>query len=447
MRRRRRSAVALAVLCGVQFLDVLGVTSAITAVPAILRGLRAPAVSAPVVTSAYAACFGGLLVLGARLGDRFGPRRVLAVGTVVFIVAGVLGGTAPGIAEVVVARAVQGAAAATSVPCALRLLLLLPAPGGSQRGHLAAWSATGAVAGALGFLVGGTLVDLLGWRAVFWLNPPVGVVLLVAALLVVPAPPGDHAVRLDATGAALLLLAVCAVTTGCSLLEDPAERVAGAVLVTAGVTAALALVVQQRRVRQPLLPRAAIASAGLRAGVLVSFVNTFTTSSAAVLATLLLQRSIGVPAGVAGALLLPFSGAVVAGSALSAAAGRRLPARVLASAGLSAIGAGDLLLAATAGSASGVVGGTIVVGAGLGVASVAANEVGTGVEETVRGAAAGLLNTGAQVGTALGTASLVVLAQVVGVQPAGTALAWAVAGGIALVTAAFVAPRRRAPAP
>src|SRR5689334_740375 len=111
------------VLCGVQFVDVLGVTSAITAIPAILRGVDAPPAAASMLATAYAMCFGGLLVLGARLGDRHGHRRVLLAGIAAFAAAGLLGGLAPGILSVVAARGLQGAAAAVSVPSALRLLL------------------------------------------------------------------------------------------------------------------------------------------------------------------------------------------------------------------------------------------------------------------------------------------------------------------------------------
>src|SRR4051794_9714085 len=161
----------VATLCGVQFVDVLGVTSAITAIPATLRGVSAPAAAAPILATVYAMCFGGLLVLGARLGDRHGHRRVLLCGMVAFALVGVLGASAQSIVQVVAARGLQGAAAAISVPSALRLLLDAP---GERRGALAAWSAAGAAAGALGLLVGGVLSEVFGWRAVFWVNLPVG---------------------------------------------------------------------------------------------------------------------------------------------------------------------------------------------------------------------------------------------------------------------------------
>src|SRR4051794_39577368 len=183
----------VATLCGVQFVDVLGVTSANTAIPATLRGVTAPPAAAPILATVYAMFFGALLVLGARLGDRYGHRRMLLGGTVAFALVGLVGASAQDVIQVVVARGLQGAAAAMSVPSALRLLLdAAPGPA-ERRDALAAWSASGAAAGALGLLVGGVLADVFGWRAVFWVNVPVGIVLVVALRLVVaPSAPDDR---------------------------------------------------------------------------------------------------------------------------------------------------------------------------------------------------------------------------------------------------------------
>src|SRR3954454_7778740 len=172
---RRTSAVAA--LCAVQVVDVLGVTIAITAAPAMLAGVGAPAGSASLLLTGYAMCFGGLLMLGARAGDRFGHRQMLLAGLGVFGAGSLFGALAPSLAVLVAARCVQGAGAAVSVPAALRLLAVVahepaarrralgapePAP---RRRPLPAWSAAGAAAGAAGFVVGGVVTELAGWRA------------------------------------------------------------------------------------------------------------------------------------------------------------------------------------------------------------------------------------------------------------------------------------------
>ena len=231
--------MAVAVLCAVQFVDVLGVTSALTAIPAILTGLDAPPEATGVLATSYAMFFGGLLVLGARLGDRYGHRRVLLIGIALFAAVALVGATATGILQVLLARALQGAAAAISVPCALRLLLHASPDPDQRRGALAWWSASGAVAGVLGYLIGGALTAVAGWRAVFWINAPIGIVLLVGVVAFVPVlAPQDRRTRLDLVGAGLLILAVMGVIVGCSLIETSSLRLTGVLVIVAGLAIA-----------------------------------------------------------------------------------------------------------------------------------------------------------------------------------------------------------------
>jgi MFS family permease len=384
-------------------------------------------------------------VLGARLGDRYGHRRVLLLGCAAFALVSVVGATAQEIVQLVTARGLQGAAAAMSVPSALRLLLDAAPEPDERRTALAAWSASGAAAGALGLLVGGVLTDALGWRAVFWVNVPVGLLLVAAVRLVVPRSPAAHPrPRLDLTGAALLTSAVMALIVGAAAAENPDTRMIGSLLAAAGLLIGMAFLAQQRRAQAPLVPRAAFASANLRTGTVVSFVNTATTSSAGVLATLVLQQDLGVSAAVAGLSLLPLSLGVVAGSALTKPLGSRLTTARLAAVGLAGIAAGNLVLVLTYGSVAGIMAGAALVGLGLGVASVAGTAIGTDVEGSLEGTASGVLNTGAQLGTALGVAALLVLASAVGAEDGlGTSVAWATAAALAGVTALALTRRAR----
>jgi MFS family permease len=173
----RSGAVAVAALCLVQFVDVLGVTVVVTALPVMLADLGAPPSSGSLVVTAYAMFFGGLLMLGARLGDRFGHRRTITAGLALFALASLLGALASSIVVLAAARCLQGAAAAASVPSALRLLTTLTAEGPARRRAIAAWSAAGAAAGASGFIIGGIVTDLAGWRVIFWANLPLAVAL------------------------------------------------------------------------------------------------------------------------------------------------------------------------------------------------------------------------------------------------------------------------------
>src|ERR1700761_2123370 len=147
-------------LCLVQFVDVLGVTVMVRALPAMLSDLHTSADAASLISTGYAMFFGGLLMLGARLGDRFGHRRIILTGLAIFAVAAVLGATASSVVVLTAARCLQGGAAAVSVPSALRLLTTLTSDGVQRQRAVALWSAAGAAAGASGFVIGGVVTEL-----------------------------------------------------------------------------------------------------------------------------------------------------------------------------------------------------------------------------------------------------------------------------------------------
>lgn len=421
------------VLCLVQFVDVLGVTSVVTAIPAILDGLGAdPAAAGPLATT-YAMFFGAMLILGARLGDRYGHRRILLVGIVVFGLVSVTGGTAQALPQVLIARAVQGAAAAVSAPSALRLILHATAAGPGRSRALAAWSAVGAAAGATGFLTGGLLTTVLGWPSVFWVNAPVAALLFVGVALVVREEPEPHrAERLDVLGAVLLVAAVMPVIAGTALLEARATQLQGVGLILLGLAIAGLLAWRLRRARAPLVPRDAFRSTNLRRGSVQSFVNTATTSSSSVLATLVLQDRLGIPALLSGLVLMAFSLAVIGGSVATGRIAPRLGPDRLAAVGAATIACGNAVLAVLGHSWPSIAAGVAVIGLGLAAASVAATGLGTSVPAALAGSAAGIVNTGAQLGTAIGTAVVILIATA-----STPSIGWAVAAGIALICAGW----------
>lgn len=437
MKGLRHPRAALVVLCLIQFVDVLGVTSATTAIPAILRDLEAPQSAAGPLSTSYAMFFGGLLVLGARLGDKLGHRRVLIVSLLGFTAASALGGIADDLAWVIAARALQGASAAGSVPSALKLLLNASPRKNRRRTALAAWSATGAAAGASGFVVGGLLVEACGWPAIFWLNIPVGVGLLIGLMGAVPR---DEAVEeqgeLDLLGAFILIGTVMLLVTGASSFErgrDPAKAVLpilGSSVLAAG------FVWRIRTAKNPLVPRAAIRSRNLRDGTVLSLVNTAATSSSAVLATLYLQKELGRTALEAGFTLVAFSILVIAGSVLAKPLLTRRPPRRVATTGLAIIASSNvtLVLAGTTWEGIGIA--MAIGGLGIGISSVAATSLGTNIPDNLGGSASGVLNTGAQVGTAVGTALVVMISSLT-----STTWGWAAAAGLAVGTALWAATR------
>jgi MFS family permease len=436
----RSVRVGVASLCLVQFIDVLGVTVVITALPAMLAGLKAPAGAGSLIATGYAMFFGGLLMLGARLGDRFGHRRTILAGLAVFAAAAAAGAAAPSVLVLTAARCLQGAAAAVSVPSALRLLTTLTA-GPQRQKAIAAWSAAGAAAGASGFVAGGIVTDLTSWRVVFWAYLPMAAGLAAAIVRAVPPDrDAEPSIPLNLTGAGLFTAAAMAFVLAATLLPEPGRGTPGAALLAAAAALAGVFVWADRRAAAPLLPRRLLRERALRQGAAGAALNTLTTSSAVTLATLYLQDTRGRSPLAAAAMLLPFSLAVIAGSAAAAPAlARARPQRVVA-AGLAVIGAADAALTWAAPSAWALPACVAAAGAGIGLSSVAATALGTAVTGAARGTASGIINTAAQLGTTIGIAALLLVAALTtGIPGRGTpapALAWELAAALAFAGAA-----------
>ena len=188
----------------------------------------------------------------------------------------------------------QGAAAATAVPSALHLLISVAGTERRRARAMAAWSAAGAAAGAAGLVVGGLVTAAGSWRAIFWALLGFAV---VQALGVVALIPPDRRGRarppLNLLGSTLLTATIMAAVVGATLLGEPGHRAGGAALLGAAVLVGAGFVLVDRRSAGPLLPRDVLARPSVRRGTAGAFVNTATTSSAAILVTLYLQSTLG----------------------------------------------------------------------------------------------------------------------------------------------------------
>jgi MFS family permease len=440
-----RSATVVFVLCLVQFVDVLGVTEVLAAVPKMLASVSAPPAAASAVLTAYAVCFGGLLMLGARLGDRFGHRRVLLAGLGAFGAGSACAAAAGSATALIAGRSVQGAAAAVSVPAALRLLISATPQARDRHRAMAAWSAAGAVAGASGYVLGGAFAELTGWRAMFWVNLPAA--LAIAAGVVhctTDQRPGSRP-RIDLPGAVLFTAGVAGLVLGASVLQGGRPG-AGLAAGVAGVGLLAALTWVERHAGDPLIPTAALRHRRLRVGAGAAFLNTATTSSAAAIAALQLQRVQHLSPAAAGLRLMPFSLGAIAGAMLAARVLRRLAPQGVVGLGLGLIACGDAALIGLNRSGwllSVAVG---ISGTGIGLSSVAATGLGTAVGESLQATAAGVVNTAAQLGTALGVAMMLLVATATahaGIPIRGDSLGWAAAAALAMGGALALGGARR----
>jgi MFS family permease len=359
----------LLVLCMAQFVDVLDVNASVVALPLIARDFGLAAGGLQWVVTAYVLVFAGCLLVSGRLADTYGRRRVFVLGMGIFTAASLACGLAPSAGTLVVARAVQGLGAALTAPAALALLV--DAFPGDRRA-VAVWTGVAAVGGASGLVFGGVIADALGWRWVFLINIPIGVVVLAVT---------PWLVRESRTAPRELdLLAAAAATGGLALLV---AALSGWPLALAGAAPLLAVFVR----REPLVFRDRSVGIAAATGALL----TATTSGTGVLASLYLQGEAGLGPSAAGLAMLPLSVSVVVGSIVGA---RMDVGIVLVAAGCAALALGSVLAWG------------ILAGYGLGAASVAATTLGTSaVGEDDRGAVSGLLGTAAQVGTAIGVAA------------------------------------------
>ena len=439
-------AGAVVALCLVQFIDVMGVTVVVTTLPGMLADVGAAPADSTLVATGYAMFFGGLLIFGARLGDRLGHRRCILASLAVFAAGSMLTAVADSVPLLVAGRCIQGAAAAAAVPSALRLLTAVSDSDRFRARAVAAWSGAGAAAGASGFVVGGLVAD---WRLIFWALLAVAVVLAVVVRRLVPATaaPLDGG-ALNVTGAVLATAAVMLAVVGATDLGS--GRPAGVVLLLAAVAVAFVFAVVDRRSSAPLLPRDVLRLPQVRRGSAGAFLNTATTG-VATLITLHLQGALNRTPLEAAAALIPLSLSVIAGAAVAARLIVRLSGERAAALGLAMIGAGIAIPLLDAYAVGLIAVGMALTGCGLGIASVATTAMATDVPERPRATAAGIANTAAQLGTALGTALLLLIAAVT-TGDAGTTpvIAWATAAVMALAAGAVFArlrPRRPVDAP
>jgi DHA2 family methylenomycin A resistance protein-like MFS transporter len=321
---------------------MIDVTAVNTALGSISADLHVPLTGLVWVVDGYTLTFAALLLAGGALADRIGPRQAYQSGLALFLVASVLCAIAPTGAALVGARLLQGAGAALFMPSSLSLLTHTFDDAQQRARMVAIWSGLVGVAATIGPLVGGLLVQGFGWRAVFWINVPVGLLGIILAQWRVPAP--------AATPRPLSLLSHVLGVGALSclsfvLIEGQARGWTSAAVLLAAV-AALALgavlVLRERRGAHPMLPRALFASPSFSAAVVTGFLINFGVFGQLFLYSLFLQQAQGRDALHTGLLLLP----MMASSTLT----NLLSGRVIARYGTRGPLLGGLVVAAAVGA-------------------------------------------------------------------------------------------------
>ena len=411
----QRKWFALALLLGVQFMVVLDIAIVNVALPSIQKDLGFSERNLQWVVSAYALLFGGLLLLGGRVADLLGRRRLFIGGLVVFTLASLASGLAWSEAVLIGARAFQGFGAALITPAALSILTTTFPEGKERNAALGAWGAVGAFGAVAGVLLGGVLTSALSWHWIFYVNVPVGLLGLALAPFVLTESRDAQAKTYDVPGAALvtggLVTLVYAITQ--------ANNYGWTSLATIGLFAAsiallAAFVVWEQRTAEPLMRFGILRLRTVSGANVAGLVLGTALFGMFLMLTLYMQQVLHYSAMKTGVAYLAVAATAIVWSAVAAQLVTRVGVKPVLVAGMTALSAG--LLYFTQVSVGGtylgdLLPGFLLISVGIGFSFVPISIAAlAGVQPSEAGLASGLINTSQQIGGALGIAALTSIA-------------------------------------
>jgi EmrB/QacA subfamily drug resistance transporter len=414
--RTRLGVLTLLLLCGVQFLDVVDSSITNVAFPSIQRALHFSQQNLQWVASGYLLTYGGFLLLGGRLADLLGRRRILVAGLGLFAACSLAAGLAQSEALLIGARVLQGVGAAMMAPAALSILTTTFREGRDRNTALGVWGAISGLGAAAGVFLGGVLSEGPGWRWVFYVNVPLCLLALGAAFRLLSGARQRAALKefdtqgaLLATGGMLLLVY--------ALIKAP--DVGWGTARTIGMLAAAALILlgflaNERRSHNPLIPLSIFRVKGLAAADTTWLIAMAGFFAMFFFLTLYMQEVLHFSPIQAGAAYLPVTACLALASGVSSQLFLRIGTRPVIVAGALASGGGIYLLSRMPlhGSyAPDLLPGLILMAIGFGAVFVGVTTAANaGVPANKAGLAAGLLSTSQQLGMALGLALLSAIA-------------------------------------
>lgn len=402
----------LALLSLAQFMVILDVTVVNVALPSIGGALGLGREALTWIVTSYTLALGGLLILGGRLADALGRRRMFLTGMVVFTTASLVSGLAQHGPELLTSRVGQGVGAALLSPAALSIVTT-EFTGAARNKALGVWAAIGGAGAALGVLIGGALASGPGWRWVFFINVPVGIVVGVLAPRMVPSRPPTPG-RVDFAGAAVGSAGVALLIYALIRAGDTGWTSGQALVPLAlAVAAGLGFAVVERRAAEPLVPPSLVRRPPLPGGATVMAFATAQMFAPFFVNSIFLQDHRHYSGLATGLSFLPVAVAAGAGSHLGGHLSGHAGPRRVAPVALVLCAAGSAFAALRMDDPvwTGVMPGFILVAMGAGAAMVTASTSGlTGVPEQSAGVASGVLSTGHELGGTLGIAAISTLA-------------------------------------
>jgi EmrB/QacA subfamily drug resistance transporter len=413
---RDRRWIALILLCSAQFVVVLDASIVNVALPTIGEALDFTESSLPWVVNAYVLTFGGCLLLGGRLADLLGRRRIFMFGLVLFAIASLAGGLATTSGQLVAARAVQGLGAAILSPAALSIVATTFRDGAERNKALGIWGAVAGSGGAAGVLLGGVLTDSLGWEWVLWVNVPIGIAAAaITPTLIAESRDEREARHFDVAGAATITLGLSALVYALLDANDAGWGSAQTIGVLAGSAILLAAFVAiERRSKAPLVPFRIFGIRTITGANVVGILVGASLFSMFFFISLYMQQVLGYSPIKAGLSYLPLAGSIILSAGLASNLVTKVGFKPILATGMVLIAAGLVWFSQI--SADGtyladILGPSLLAAVGLGFAFVPVTIAAvSGVEDREQGLASGLINTSQQVGGALGLAVLATIA-------------------------------------
>jgi EmrB/QacA subfamily drug resistance transporter len=411
-----RRWIALILLCFAQFIVVLDASIVNVALPSIGEALDFSQENLAWVVNAYVLTFGGFLLLGGRLADLLGRRRVFISGLLLVAAASLAAGFAANEGQLIAARAAQGLGAAIISPSALSIVTNTFSDGAERNKALGAWGAISGAAGAAGVLLGGILTDGPGWEWVLWINVPVALVVAALAPRLILESRSESATRhFDTAGAV-------SVTAGLSLLvyaivdaNDAgwgSTQTLGLLALSAALLAAFIAI--ELRSQAPLVPFRIFRLRTLTGANTVGLLVGGSLFSMFFFITLYMQQVLGYSPIEAGLSYLPLALMIFVASGVAAQLVTRVGFKPVMAIGMALIAAALLWFSQVSvggGFVSDILGPSLLAAAGLGFAFVTTTIAAvSGIREQESGLASGLINTSQQIGGALGLAVLATIA-------------------------------------
>jgi EmrB/QacA subfamily drug resistance transporter len=411
-----RRWLALGLLCVAQFVVVLDASIVNVALPSIGKALEFSQENLSWVVNAYVLTFGGFLLLGGRLADHLGRRRVFMFGLVLFALASLVGGFSNSEGMLIAARAVQGLGAAILSPAALSIVTTTFRDGAERNKALGVWGAVAGSGGAAGVLLGGVLTDGLGWEWVLWVNVPIGIgAALLAPMLLAESRSESETRSFDIAGAfsvtaglsVLVYALVDATNAGWGSTKTISLLVLAAVLLVAFVAIEL-------RSDKPLVPFRIFRIRTLTGANIVGILIGASLFSMFFFISLYMQQVLGYSAIHAGLSYLPLALTIIVTAGVASQLVTKVGFKPVLAAGMVFIAAGLIWFGQVSvggGFLTDILGPSLLAAIGLGLAFVTSTIAAvSGVDEHEAGLASGLINTSQQVGGALGLAILATVA-------------------------------------